>query len=356
MATTTELEPLQIESIPAQPSPLRNEVTSIEGGVRDDCKITFKCNTRLFVILLSIQSPVDSVEGSYLKRLKDPLESGDEEKSEQIFEELIDLLAGLCQPVFRKFAAIAPGSTHSRPTLYNLLYLEVLQLRLNTTKGTAMLYLQDGPQMSTPNSFRNKNLKLPIFKPSEIEILDILKGDTVFKALIQGSVICAKVIGYQNSTKSILREISLMQRIFEARMDPRLRTPTLLGLISSEDDSGLILGLLMDYIESGPLVSDLFSLEIDLIPRIRRETWAKQISDDLGRLHKIGLVWGDAKAGNIIIDKESNPWIIDFGGGYTDNWVDANLADSVMGDLQGLRQILKLLQLPDQYYQTYSGP
>ena len=346
MATTTELQPLRVESMSAQSSPLRNEVTNIEGGIGDDCKITFRCNNRLFVILLSIHSPADSIERRYLNQLDDPLRSGDEERSEQLFEELIDLLAGLCQPVFREFAS-APEITHSRPTLYSLLYLEVLQLRLSTTKGTATLHLQEGPQISTPSSFRNENLKLPIFKPSQVEILDTLKRDTVFKALVQGSIVCAKVLSRQGSTQSMQREIGLLGQILEATIYPRLRTPTLLGLISAENDSNLITGLLMDYIESESLVSDLFSMDIDSVPQIRREAWAKQISDNLERLHQIGLVWGDAKAGNIILDKESNPWIIDFGGGFTDGWVDASLADSITGDLQGLGKILKFLQIPD---------
>lgn len=353
MITTTELKPSQIENIPAQLPPLRNEVISIEGGVEDDCKITFKCNNKYFVILLSIQSPVDSIERDYLERLKCPLISGDEEKTERIFEELIDLLAGLCQPMFRKYAAIASEPRHPRPTLYNLLYLEVLLLHLNTIEGTAVLHLQHGPLVSSPKSFRNENLKLPIFKSSEIEILDILQRDTVFRVLIEGSIRCAKVIGHQKSTKSIQREISSMEQISAAELCPRVHTPTLLGFISSEDDLALTLGFFMEYVEPGP---PLLSLEIDLIPRMKRAAWAKQISDDLKKLHGIGLIWGDAKAGNIILDKESNPWIIDFGGGYTDNWVDAALADTVMGDLQGLRQIMKFLQVPDQYHQTYSGP
>jgi len=57
------------------------------------------------------------------------------------------------------------------------------------------------------------------------------------------------------------------------------------------------------------------------------------------------LVWGDAKASNIVLDKESNPWIIDFGRGSTVGWVDADLAGSVPGDIQGLRQILRFLQV-----------
>lgn len=349
MTTTTELEPLQAATISAQLPPLRNEVISIESGVQDDCKITFKCNNKHFIILLSVHSPVDSIERNYLDRLNSPLISRDEEKLDEIYEELTDLLAGLCQPMFKEYATIVSEPRHPRPTLYDLLYLEVLQLHLNTIEGNAVLHLQHGPVVSAPNSFRfrNENLKLPILKPSEIGVLDVLQKDTVFKVLVEGSVRCAKVIGHQHSTKSIQREISSMERISAAKLCPRLRTPTLLGFISSEeDDSASILGFLMEYIDPGP---PFLSLEIDSIPRIKRAAWAKQIRHELKKLHAIGLIWGDAKAGNILLDKESNPWIIDFGGGYTDNWVDGTLAGTVTGDLQGLGQIMRFLQVSDQY-------
>ena len=231
MKTMTEPNPVQDRTISAQLPPLRNEVISIEGGVVDDCKIIFKCNSKHFVILLSIQSPVGSIERNYLDRLSCPLTSEDEGKTVQIFEELIDFLAGLCQPMFRKYAPITSELRHPRANLYSLLYLEVLQLRLNTIEGTAVLHLQHGPLVSTPNSFRHENLKLPTFKSSEIEILDILQRDTIFRVLIDGSVRCAKVIGHQYSTKSMQREISSMERISAAELYPRVRTPALLGFI-----------------------------------------------------------------------------------------------------------------------------
>lgn len=31
-------------------------------------------------------------------------------------------------------------------------------------------------------------------------------------------------------------------------------------------------------------------------------------------LHGIGIVWGDGKAENVLIDINDNAWIIDFGG------------------------------------------
>lgn len=40
-------------------------------------------------------------------------------------------------------------------------------------------------------------------------------------------------------------------------------------------------------------------------------------------LHEIGAVWGDGKASNVLIHRDSDDvWIIDFGGAYMDSWLD----------------------------------
>lgn len=40
--------------------------------------------------------------------------------------------------------------------------------------------------------------------------------------------------------------------------------------------------------------------------------------ETIEKLHKVGVVWGDAKADNILIDKNDDAWEIDFGGGGLD--------------------------------------
>ena len=49
------------------------------------------------------------------------------------------------------------------------------------------------------------------------------------------------------------------------------------------------------------------------------------------------MIWGDAKAANILIDVRNDPWSIDFGGSYTPGWVENDIAGTVEGDKQGLR-------------------
>jgi hypothetical protein len=59
------------------------------------------------------------------------------------------------------------------------------------------------------------------------------------------------------------------------------------------------------------------------------------------------IIWGDAKADNFMVDKNDELWIIDFGGSYTEGWVDPELSDTLEGDEQGLEKVQEALEHPD---------
>jgi RIO-like serine/threonine protein kinase len=77
---------------------------------------------------------------------------------------------------------------------------------------------------------------------------------------------------------------------------------------------------------------------------VRKRKWADQIEYTLLELHRIGLVWGDAKAGNVVIDREDNAWLVDFGGGYTLPWMEPDLAGTPQGDVQAFQKIKEALE------------
>lgn len=52
------------------------------------------------------------------------------------------------------------------------------------------------------------------------------------------------------------------------------------------------------------------------------DEWELQVTKVVNCLHGAGIVWGDAKAANILIDGHDDAWIIDFGGGYTHGCVE----------------------------------
>jgi len=135
--------------------------------------------------------------------------------------------------------------------------------------------------------------------------------------------------------KTAKHEIEVYTQIRQASLS-HLRTSKLFGLV--RDESGLLLGLLLYYIDC-----DATTLEYAIGPEISlstRQYWAAEISETLTHLHEAGIIWGDAKAPNILVDAHNDPWIVDFGGSYTPGWVEKDLAGAIEGDMQGLSRIV----------------
>ncbi|KAF2806151.1 uncharacterized protein BDZ99DRAFT_394534, partial [Mytilinidion resinicola] len=134
-------------------------------------------------------------------------------------------------------------------------------------------------------------------------------------------------------------ELESYKRIAKAELRPNTRICRLHGVVQNEE--GLPMGLLLTYISH-----ERKTLELAVRPDTSlsmRQHWADQVTETLADLHRAGLVWGDAKADNVLIDTENNAWIVDFGGSFTEGWVDKEIAGTVEGDLQGLEKIVSFV-------------
>lgn len=120
--------------------------------------------------------------------------------------------------------------------------------------------------------------------------------------------------------------------------------PPLLGYVVNST-SGVILGLLREWIPSKDSLKDLKQDGFPGMPKEVREKWAHQIKETVNHLHAIGIVWGDAKPGNIVIDLHGDAWLIDFGGGWTESWVGKDLEETVEGDQLAVERILRFLSI-----------
>lgn len=98
-----------------------------------------------------------------------------------------------------------------------------------------------------------------------------------------------------------------------------------------------LVGLLLTDIDSDGTLAELAPWS-DRTDEDRRR-WARQIGHAVGRLHAAGVVWGDAKHENVLVDMAGDAWLVDFGGSYTRGWVDEERRETVEGDLQGLGRI-----------------
>jgi serine/threonine protein kinase len=98
-----------------------------------------------------------------------------------------------------------------------------------------------------------------------------------------------------------------------------------------------LVGLLLTYIENKGTLGDVAPWsDCTNEDRLRRSI---QIQNYVKCLHEAGVVWGDAKPENVLVDMNGDAWLIDFGGSYTLGWVDEDKQETMEGDLQGVQRI-----------------
>ncbi|RAL11203.1 uncharacterized protein BO97DRAFT_347904 [Aspergillus homomorphus CBS 101889] len=136
------------------------------------------------------------------------------------------------------------------------------------------------------------------------------------------------------------REIQTLLRLQELGLTETIRAPRLLEIVEAQEGSSRISGILLEYIEHRDSLGYVDVLNTPLSTRMK---WANQVQEMITVLHAAGIVWGDAKPDNILVDADENLWIIDFGGGYTHGWVEKENEESVEGDMQALSRIADFL-------------
>lgn len=120
----------------------------------------------------------------------------------------------------------------------------------------------------------------------------------------------------------------------------------LLGVVAVED--GQIAGLMLTCIDRSReygAVMECYGLRYASMPVWER--WAWQIDETVQQLHDAGVVWGDANAGNVLIDKNNDAWLIRCGKGSTKGWNGREKAGTKKGDMQGVQEIVDYLLSED---------
>lgn len=138
----------------------------------------------------------------------------------------------------------------------------------------------------------------------------------------------------------VTRDVESLLRLQDLGVTEKIRLPKLHGYVQYEGEDR-ISGLLLTCIDARGTLATIVSFE-DPSEKLKRK-WINQIEVMLKAIHQAGVVWGDVKADNVLIDKQNNAWIIDFGGSYTPGWVDKDKMETVEGDLQGLWTIKHFL-------------
>ena len=188
-------------------------------------------------------------------------------------------------------------------------------------------HLEYPPTKAIDNSFPD----VTTYTSSDVEQLEEINMH-IFRVKVHDSIYCMKTIHRTGREADFVREVSTLQRCCHTNI---IR---LVGLVEAED-SDKIEGMLIDYVDNARVLRDIDILSTDECQKL-----AGQIKEAIEYLHDKGLVWGDAKAANVLVDEDGNAVLIDFGGGYTNGWVDEVNHDTVCGDLQGLERIISFMR------------
>lgn len=140
------------------------------------------------------------------------------------------------------------------------------------------------------------------------------------------------------------REINLLHRLEKKGLHDKIRCPRLKGIVTQNGDKASIVGFLQTLIPSPIPLTEKFESSIE---QGKRERWAKEAEQMKNILHEHGIIWGDAKGDNFVVDSSDELWIIDFGGSYTEGWVDPEIAETKKGDNMGVEKVVNALRDPD---------
>jgi hypothetical protein len=347
---------------------------AVRFGIRKPCVFTLECNRKVFYVVLmpvDIQPnstslkygfdpgafaskfsqgpgplpgyyPLNAIEARYLEALDMGISQDGtlNDVGNQAFTQIHNFVLTTGEQIIRELAG--PTDDLARlETLEEALNPEAFWLQMITVNGEARLSRrEDFTQPAVdfePQDIAGVSADLPTFHPAQVELLETIRPKRTFKVRVEGQIRFCKIAGRGFELPSISRDCQVLQKIKDAGLDLLCRVPRLEGLVGEGKGEGVI-GFLTNYIETSRDLGDLHMLQddVDTILSSRREKWAGQIKRVVGQLHDQGVIWGDATPRNILIDREDNAWLVDFGGGFNFN---RELMDTIEGDLEGLREI-----------------
>ncbi|RSM19919.1 hypothetical protein CDV31_001279 [Fusarium ambrosium] len=334
--------------------PIEVEIISMNAGDDESADVTFQYNSRRITLSLfaSPNQTQENLEDRLIRLLNEAIVADDKEY-DAITDQIYDIFMDLGRIPFSR---IAPLST-SLPSkdLHSLLYPETFDYRLQTVDGVASIFpINPDEAVSVPNTGPNPEVvtefqpikTIPRYSSRDVHVQEVLVSGygTVCRVQVGSQTMLCKAQGQGLESPSLERELVAMQKIWNACSGPgvSIRVPHLQGYVTFADSRDII-GLLRDWVQPSSYGSTLRDMDIAAVPKELKKKWSDQIRETVDKLHQLGVIWGDGKASNVVVDQENNIWLIDFAGGWTKGWVDEELADSMDGDNQAVRNITRFL-------------
>ncbi|KAE9380834.1 hypothetical protein N431DRAFT_433066 [Stipitochalara longipes BDJ] len=335
--------------------------TSFEGESRDFILFTARLQGKLLYVEVSPSNFHNSPSAikefyKYFKVAASGLDALDDDL-------IYDFFDWALSPFLSAFQNHVPGLqaiNKTTTTLQDFLYPETYDCELGAVNDNLIRGLfqrrdieESYASFDFPDDFVQAMDKFQSVHPSQVEIYPQFPPDAhdapddqPSRVRVSGQTLFFKS-AIETGPDSATKEVMKYLRIAELEAD--LRTSRLYGIV--QDDKDPPIGLLFHYIDEESSLAWAVGPETSASLKDR---WSAQVTNTLMALHKAGVVWGDVKASNVLIDKDNNAWIIDFGGGYTEGWVDREKAGTIEGDLQGLANIMDFISKGKQEHEYFA--
>ncbi|KAF5685732.1 hypothetical protein FDENT_6067 [Fusarium denticulatum] len=339
-------------------------VYELHGGIGDGAEMVLGFNGCLVSVSISPSngSSARNTGGQKDRPLQDHLidvieqaivcEDGDE--YEELVDEVFIVVLDAGRPLLRQLISAQEEQAPDK-SLHNYLFPPSFHFRLEAPAPTGSVSIipissNETNTIHTVDLASGQDVReelgicqdLPSYTPEELFATEVFeRGARSVTAAVQaqGQDMLCKASGEPDRISSTRtgREIQCLHKIREHFSTGSIRVPQLNGYVH-HNDTKQILGLLRQWVP-GRRLDDIVASATSQ----NKAKWASQIRQTIELLHQHGLVWGNGKTGNIIIDEQDNAWLIDFGGGYTQGWIDEDLAETKQGDEQALEKITHLL-------------
>jgi len=209
------------------------------------------------------------------------------------------------------------------------------------------------PEMTLPKYIND--LKIPVYSAQDVTVIATSADPApLHPALVRvdGKELFLKTVGFGAFQPMVKRELQVMKQVEAEGLHNEIRVPLLKGLVHFGPPRGEptgkqhIMGFVIDPIQDPTPLTHMLNKDIS---EEKRQKWADEAARMVDLLHQHNIVWGDSKGDNFMVDANEDLWIIDFGGSYTEGWVDPELRETEEGDKQGLRKLQNGLQDPENY-------
>ncbi|KAM0704212.1 hypothetical protein Q7P35_008445 [Cladosporium inversicolor] len=324
------------------------DIDKLKGAAKSSSTETYDAYSKL-VEAFKNESDQESVDSG----VELPTNGKDESEAQSAEDAEETLQNWILDPVRRKIS-----KSRQQPTLDEWYEAKTLFFELEVSKADELCAVEI--EASSELKRRISKLKPEISLPKYIRDMDYPWFDSRKLTVLAGSgspppyhptqVRCeetGKTYFFKavdsEAPKTTKRELWHLNRIAQPDIADKISAPRLVGFVAKNTSKTHAIGFLQQDIPDPTPLTNWLEAEV---PQEKRDAWASEAERMKNVLHEHNIIWGDAKADNFLVDKNDKLWIIDFGGSWTEGWIDPEFKETVEGDDMAMEKITNALHDP----------